>query len=128
MTVDDAYRAAFQRGYVECALWSSTDWPEDEHDEPTSNLDENYGPDDLSASLVAEVDEDCTAFIDGNRADLEQSGLSPDTAGGDFWLTRNGHGAGFWDRGLGTVGDRLSDAARVYGEENWYSYNGEVTQ
>ncbi len=27
-------------------------------------------------------------------------------------------GAGFWDRGLGAVGARLSDAARAYGEVN----------
>lgn len=35
--------------------------------------------------------------------------------GHDFALTRNGHGAGFWDRGLGELGDRLSKAADVYG-------------
>lgn len=35
--------------------------------------------------------------------------------GHDLLLTRSGHGAGFWDRGLGELGDRLSDAARVYG-------------
>lgn len=27
----------------------------------------------------------------------------------DYWLTRNGHGAGFWDRGLGDAGQRLTD-------------------
>lgn len=37
-------------------------------------------------------------------------------AGRDFWYTRNGHGVGFWDRGLGEVGDRLSDIAREFGE------------
>ncbi len=30
----------------------------------------------------------------------------------DFWYTRNGHGVGFWDRGLGKVGDDLSTLAR----------------
>ena len=30
----------------------------------------------------------------------------------DYWLTRNSHGAGFWDRGLGDSGDRMSDAAQ----------------
>jgi hypothetical protein len=29
-------------------------------------------------------------------------------AGHDYWLTRNGHGTGFWDRGLGEVGDKLT--------------------
>lgn len=30
-------------------------------------------------------------------------------AGRDFWFTRNGHGVGFWDRGLGEIGDLLSE-------------------
>jgi hypothetical protein len=31
---------------------------------------------------------------------MEQAGI-------DFWLTRNRHGAGYWDRGLGITGDKL---------------------
>ena len=42
--------------------------------------------------------------------------MEPAQAGHDFWLTRNRHGAGFWDRGLGERGQRLTDAAHVYGE------------
>src|SRR5215213_9921810 len=41
-------------------------------------------------------------------------------AGHDFWLTRNRHGAGFWDRGLGDLSNRLSDASKVYGEVDLY--------
>lgn len=36
--------------------------------------------------------------------------------GHDFWLTRNGHGAGFWDRDLGALGDTLSKIAESFGE------------
>lgn len=36
--------------------------------------------------------------------------------GHDFALTRNGHGAGFWDRGYGPVGDALTDAAKAFGD------------
>ena len=39
--------------------------------------------------------------------------------GHDFWLTRNGHGAGFWDRSdclPEDAGERLTDAAEKYGE------------
>lgn len=36
--------------------------------------------------------------------------------GHDFWLTSQGHGAGFWDRGLGEVGDALTDSANGYGD------------
>lgn len=38
-----------------------------------------------------------------------------DQLGHDFALTRNHHGAGFWDRGLGTLGDDLTEAAHAQG-------------
>lgn len=34
--------------------------------------------------------------------------------GHDFWLTSQGHGAGFWDRGLEEVGDTLTDSLDGY--------------
>ena len=37
-------------------------------------------------------------------------------AGHDFALTRNGHGTGFWDRGLGEMGDMLTEECKPYGE------------
>ena len=37
-------------------------------------------------------------------------------AGHDFALTRNGHGTGFWDRGLGEIGDMLTEECKPYGE------------
>lgn len=36
-------------------------------------------------------------------------------AGHDHLLTRGHHGAGFWDRGLGALGDRLTEASQAYG-------------
>ena len=35
-------------------------------------------------------------------------------------LTRNGHGAGFWDRGLGALGERLTRAAKSHGSVDLY--------
>lgn len=43
--------------------------------------------------------------------------------GHDYWLTRNGHGAGFWDRGLGEVGDKLSELCK-HKEAQFYIENG----
>ena len=37
-------------------------------------------------------------------------------AGHDFALTRNGTGTGFWDRGLGEIGDMLTEECKPYGE------------
>ena len=40
-----------------------------------------------------------------------------DLAGHDFWLTRNGHGAGFWDGDYPESEETiLTDAARTFGE------------
>ena len=75
-----------------------------------------------SEIAMAEARTDCANFQALNAADLEiyqeKTGY---TGGNDFWLTRNGHGAGFWDRGLGDVGKRLTDNASTYGEIDPYT-------
>ena len=44
---------------------------------------------------------------------------TPDQLGHDLWLTRHGHGTGFWDRGLpGTLGEVLSREARAMGDDD----------
>ena len=42
----------------------------------------------------------------------------PAQAGHDFALTRNGHGAGFWDHDAGEAGDALTESAEWFGEFN----------
>jgi hypothetical protein len=92
--------------YLECALWSSTNGE-------GSPLDDDYGVEDFTEESLARAKADCDQFYADNAADLE--GMSLEQAGHDFWLTRNGHGAGFWDRDLGDVGVRLTDAAHAWG-------------
>ena len=105
---------AFLKGYVTCALWSSTD----EHGAP---LDDDFGPDDIAPETLKSMREDCTDFVEANAGDLAQYPFGAECAGHDFWLPRNRHGAGFWDRGLGDLGKRLTDAARVYGSVDLYA-------
>ncbi len=38
--------------------------------------------------------------------------------GHHLWLTRQGHGAGFWDGDFGNLGDKLTELARKMGELN----------
>ncbi len=107
----------FFAGYVACALWSTTDNADDSGGQP---LDESFSPDDIDGATLERMLKDCYDFVEANAADLETSGLSPDRAGHDFWLTREGHGAGFWDEGLGEIGDRLTKAAKAYGSFELY--------
>lgn len=100
----------FVDAYLEAALWSECDGD----GEPLHGVDEG----DIAPASRADAVDDCLDFIAANRQDLD--GLDPAQAGHDFLLTRNGHGAGFWDRGLGDKGDRLTDASHEYGETTFY--------
>jgi hypothetical protein len=111
-------------GYEECAVWSSTHTPSEDADpieiDSLEWVSESYTIGELfTPEALATIREDCEAFIANGLDDLlqvvEQPGYSWANAGHDFWLTRNGHGAGFWDRGFGEIGERLSNLARPYG-------------
>lgn len=119
---------AFTQAYIECALWSSTD----DKGEP---LDREHSPDDIDPATLQGMISDCQDFQESNRELLERAYAlythSPEwshesQAGHDFWLTRNGHGAGFWDRGLGAVGQELTQAAKIYGSVYLSAYEGKV--
>ena len=99
--------------YAICALWSSIG----DDDCP---LDDTHSIDDISPECMASMRQDCADFASANFELIAATGASDEQTGHDFWLTRNGHGAGFWDRGYGPIGDKLSDAARVYGEAYLY--------
>lgn len=106
---------AFTLAYIECALWSSSDESTENGGDP---LDQNYTIDDIAPEALARITADCAAFQAANAADLQ--GIDAGRAGHDFWLTRNGHGAGFWDRDLGDAGERLTEASDKFGMCNLY--------
>jgi hypothetical protein len=101
--------------YLVTALWSSNDQENDQGGEP---LDNTYNVSDISPESVQKASQDCAAFVQKAGSLLDE--IDSGQAGHDFWLTRNGHGAGFWDRGLGEVGQRLSDIAREFGGSDAY--------
>lgn len=104
-------RDTFFQAYVEAALWSSTD---DDGDP----LDSNYNAGDIALETLERMQCDCNGFSDANSDDI---GDRLEQAGHDFWLTRNGHGAGFWDGDWPEeAGDRLTEAAKRLGEFNLY--------
>lgn len=117
---------SFTQGYITCALWSSNDESDDSGGNP---MDDNYSDDDIAERALQEIIDDCKDFQKSNAELLEQyceqkqhaAGYDAmECAGHDFWLTRNGHGTGFWDRGLGELGKKLSEAAKVYGGVDLY--------
>lgn len=109
----------FYKGYVACALWTGT------HDDDVGTpLDDDYTKDDFSERAREMMWEDCVDFVQDNWPILAQyekiQGCNGRQAGHDFCLTRNGHGAGFWDRGIGDIGDVLTDLSAQAGESHVY--------
>ncbi len=128
----------FIAAYLVTALWSSNDESREDGGDP---LDDNYTVADISPGTLATMSGDCRNFLAEAGETIEaaiETGevvAGPDfdawgRAGHDFWLTRNGHGAGFWD------GDwpepfaaTLTDAAHAAGETNLFvNDDGQVWQ
>jgi hypothetical protein len=109
----------FTRAYIETALWSSIG---DDY-EP---LDATYGVEDIAPEALERIIADCAAFQAANAEDIATGPDHPEynsieLAGHDFWLTRNGHGAGFWDGDWPEdVGERLTQAAKKFGQCDLY--------
>jgi len=103
----------FQLAYIESAMWLLTD-------EDGRQLD-YLGLHDISRDTIRAVCKVCEEFEHANRADLDALNVDAAQHGHDFYLTRNRHGVGFWDRGYPTdISGRLTDAAHAYGEDYWF--------
>ena len=88
----------FFDSYLETALWSSNDESTEAGGEP---MDANYGTEDIDKKSYYGLRKDALKFYKANIEDItswEGREYGPHaSAGHDFWLNRNGHGAGFWD-------------------------------
>ena len=130
----------FFKAYLICALWSSSDTIE-EGEEPI-NLDNDYDIDDIDIKCKKELESEARPFYEANKQyfDYEtktcldrfyKHGIAHEEtntydkyaqAGHDFWLTRNGHGTGFWDKNELSKENRdiLTEACKKYPEINLY--------
>lgn len=103
--------------YIATALWSSCD------DDGTP-LDSNYSAEDIDLETLEVMQGDCRQFL----ATITNDGLDGSwgredysRAGHDFWLTRNGHGAGFWDGDWEkTLGEQLTKISKNFGTFDLY--------
>lgn len=102
---------SFHAAYIEALFWSETD--------DSTGDDSNYNVADLSIEACADIEQDCRDFYDANVEYF--GGERAASAGHDFCLTRNGHGAGFWDGDWwGETGETLTAACKPYGSQGLY--------
>ena len=100
---------AFVHGYECCILWAET---EDGSEFSLQDMGREF-----SADALDQIVRDCREFWDKAAALVAgEHGKTPEDAGHDFWLTRNGHGAGFWDGDWPVNGERLDALAKDAGE------------
>lgn len=69
--------------YLYAALW-------------TEELDDKYDISNIDDKTWQQSRADIESFL--TQAEPYLKGITDEMIGHDFWLTRNGHGAGFWDR------------------------------
>lgn len=110
-TVSSSGFREFLAAYMKAALASSLD-------DEGKILDRRYSEKDLAPKLKRQMEKDCRAFLDANEEDI---GDKYEAAGIDFWLTRNRHGAGYWDGDWpDEVSKRLTKAAHAMGDVDLY--------
>lgn len=111
----------FTRQYLETAFWTDEERLKEEAEEMGFDPDEH----DFEWSMEAmdQAKEDCKAFRSDRTVELlDEAGAKDDEQNAhDFWLTRNHHGAGFWDRGYEEeYGRELTAIAERFGEKSTY--------
>lgn len=94
--------------YIETALWSSLD-----HD--GNEMDSQYSINDLDDAFLKQCQAEMEEFLDKARHLFTDEELESSPIEHDFWLTRNRHGAGFWD-GDYKNGNALTEVAIRFGE------------
>lgn len=137
----------FTQGYIQAMFWTNTgsgdsvEWatPEYQHrmheGQTDGELPNDVGFSDLDPDILAGIISECEAFQKANATLLEQAydlgqrngtmSYGLENAGHDYWLTRVGSGAGFFDRQMGAIGEAL-DKACDRREINPYFQDGKV--
>lgn len=104
----------FREAYIEALMWS-------ESDDEGRNFDDRA---ELTDEALAAIEADCRAFYSayvgtwrGARSRASEY-TDDELAGFDLALTRNGHGAGFWDGGWEEpAASTLTEAAKRFGPQ-----------
>lgn len=106
---------SFTQGFVEAVYWTE----EEELNGATFA--------DLTDESLEIIVAECKEFQQLHRVLLDKTSADDHRHGVDFWLTRNRHGAGFWDRGYDdTVGKMLTEQAHGYGSAYVYTFDEQV--
>ena len=111
-------------------LWVAGDITDEQGESTLVTWDSRYDVDDFTEEQVAVMRGKLQSFMERCLVDLASTGHVAgwenntgrlEQIGHDYVLTTGGHGVGFWDRGLGDAGDRLTEVCRAERAE-WSLY------
>jgi hypothetical protein len=122
---EEYYANAFEEawlGYLNSMIWTEEErWQNEIVDSGEEPVDDFSSL--LDKESIKEAQKDISDFLADSR-DILKNVTNFSQVGHDFWLTRNGHGAGFWDRpelyGGQENADKLTEIAREFGEVTSY--------
>lgn len=129
LPLTDGQLADMVGGYLECAAWCDIN-----SDSEGLELQAHEQGATFSETAREAAKRDCRAFaFQINASSWDYAGYDLARLGHDFWLSRNGHGAGFFDRDElpKAVRDFAQDKARRWGSTNVfaeYPENGDSEQ
>ena len=129
----DDYVDQMVEAFIAALLWAGLSDVLEEGQEEGGNTmsfeDAGFDSEDIHPDALAEIYHDCEEFYETHRCILDYirthgvgtaGRYGAEQCGHDFYLTREGHGTGFWDRGLDAIGQILSDASKPYGSVDAY--------
>jgi hypothetical protein len=111
----EGYYKDILTGYLEAMLWA-------EMDDEGNPLDDKYAIIDVSDEVVKKSLEEIKQFCKkAEDAGVELTQYDTETIGHDLLLTRNGHGAGFWDGDYeDNDGEILTEISKTFRELHPY--------
>lgn len=110
-----------ERSYLDTLLFS-------ESDDEGSSLDATYGRRNIHPSAIKQAIEDCQSFLESLSPKAKRAvNGNLERSGHDLVLTRNHHGAGFWDGDWDdSIQEELTRSAHALGEVYTYVVDGMV--
>lgn len=111
---------SFAQGYIMAAFWTTDETPGQGEYSTGGRPEVLYSK--LSDEALKAMLADCEQFTKEHGELLEASGIEDGRAGHCFWLSRCGHGSGFFDEGTisSSCQDHLQEAARKAGNRDLY--------
>jgi hypothetical protein len=114
--IDDKFIRKAMEGYLEAALWTEEERIKGEDGEDIDFNIHNF-TEDAEIDTYLHIKKFLNGLSDKVKSFIDEGGILPEQLGHDLWLTQNGHGAGFFDRGYeDDIEENLTSVAKKHPE------------